>query len=592
MKEVSLAISDKVREKLKSKYGHMADELLELCPYQLAIYQDIPFASADEYVMEKTGIDTLCPKRISNALHYTLLAIERGIKAQEGDAFSEQVSRIAGSTCIPKSKVYDLLEELLGIEEGSITLPILDKAVKDLAIRGKISVNRIGDQILLATKKTFTAEKESAGRICSLLSGSGLVEETPKAVKKMFSAIDAAMATTGMILSQEQKNAVAMVLRNRVSVLTGGPGTGKSATQKVLVESLRLLNPSAKIRCIAPTGMAAMRMTEATGCEASTIHKALGLMPGELKAKNVLTDDLILVDESSMLDIFVFSSLLKSISDRSTVVFIGDVAQLPSIAAGNILENLISSVVPVTELTKVFRQGDNSIAFNCAKIKTGNTQLDEDDSFSFIEKSSSKDIQQAVCELYAEEVKKSGIDSVCCLSPYRRKTKTGVNQLNRAIRKKLSPEFHGFCEREDGIRIYTGDKITFLRNKEGLVNGDTGTAVKAYEGTCVCRFGDKELTLTGEDLSSIEPAFAQTVHKAQGQEYQTVIVVCDEAHQGFLSRNLVYTSISRAKKNCICVGSRKVLEDAISGLISEPERFGALTGLIDNGFIGNQKNFF
>lgn len=564
---------------LREKYGTIADDLLITCPYDLAIVQDIPFAAADRYVMNNTSIDKLCPRRIANAVYYTLKAIETGIKAQE-DSFSQRVSKIAGSTCIPKSQIYDYIEDLLGLEEGSITLPLLDKAVKFLALEGNVSVNRIDDQVLLSTKKAFTAEKQAAERISFMLTGNGLIAEKPKALKKMYRAIDSAMAETGMILSQEQKNAVSMILRNRISVLTGGPGTGKSATQKVLVESLKTLQPSASIRCIAPTGMAAMRMTEATGCEAMTIHRALGLMPGELKSKKLLTEDLILVDESSMIDIFLLEALLKNISDKSSLVFIGDVAQLPSIAAGNILKNIISSKVPVTELTKVFRQGDNSIAFNCAKIKAGNTLLDEDESFSFVEADTSAEIQKKVCRLYAEEVERSGIDSVCCLSPYRRKTKTGVNQLNRAIRKELSKEQKGYCERVDGIRIYTGDKITFLKNKDGLVNGDSGTAVKAYKGTCVCRFGEKELVLTGEDLSSIEPAFAQTVHKAQGQEYKTVIVVCDEAHQGFLTRNLVYTSISRAKKRCICVGSRRVLENAILEGDSGPERFGALTDLI------------
>lgn len=567
-------------DSLREKYGTIADELLLTCPYQMAIVGDIPFATADEYVMKNTGINELCPARIASALLYTLKTIEVGIKAEEDDPFSQRVAQIAGSTCIPKSQIYDFIEDLLGLQEGSIEMPILDKAVKFLALEGRISVNRISDQVLLATKRAFAAEQEAAAKIGSMLQKDGLIAETPKALKKMFSAIDSAMAVTGMILSQEQKNAVSMVLRNRISVLTGGPGTGKSATQKVLVESLRLLHPSASIRCIAPTGMAAMRMAEATGCEATTIHKALGLMPGELKSTRILTEDLILVDESSMIDIFLLRTLVESVSDNSSLVFIGDVAQLPSIAAGNILENIISSRVPVTELTKVFRQGDNSIAFNCAKIKNGHVLLDEDESFSFIEKESSAEIQKTVCQIYAEEVRNNGSDSVCCLSPYRRKTKTGVNQLNRAIRKELSTGHNGFCEREDGIRIYTGDKITFLRNRDGLVNGDTGTAVKAYKGGCVCRFGEKELTLTGDDISAIEPAFAQTVHKAQGQEYKTVIVICDEAHKGFLSRNLVYTSISRAKKKCICIGSRRVLEDAILEGDSGPKRFGALSELI------------
>lgn len=578
-----LGVKESVWDALASKYTRAGTEdILRVCPYQLAINQDVPFDVIDGYVRKDSPVDNLCPARIRNGLLYTLSAIEKGETTREAtedtDAYGDAVREIAGSTCIPKSRVYDLLEALLGLEEGVIDMPLLDAVIKNLVSAGRVSVNRIGDQIFLANKKTYIAEHEAAECVRTLLEKDGLVKIDAKSKKAMYAAVDQAQAMTGLLLSQEQKNAVCMILQSRISILTGGPGTGKSATLKILVESLKLLRPYASIRCIAPTGQAASRMVEATGCEATTIHKALGMTPGETKSHAELTNDIVLVDESSMIDAHLFSALLKSLSEKTSVVFIGDTAQLPSISAGNVLAELIQSRVPVSQLTKVFRQGDNSIAFNCAKIKNGNTSLDMDESFTFIECKDSKAISKKVCELFAAEVEKSGLDSVCCLTPYRHLTKTGVNSLNRAIRSKLHDTASlTWCD-AGGIRVYTGDKIVFLRNRYGLVNGETGIAVRASKGQCICSFGNKEITLRGDDLASIEPAYAQTVHKAQGQEYKTCIVVIDEAHSSFMNKALVYTSLSRAKQRCICVGSHRALSDAVAHTAGR--RFSCLSGLI------------
>ena len=289
-------------------------------------------------------------------------------------------------------------------------------------------------------------------------------------------------------------------------------------------------------------------------------------MPGASKeSRETLSESLIICDEASMIDSYVFRELMLSVSEHSTIVFVGDVAQLPSVSAGNVLAELIASEsVPVTRLTKIFRQGDNSIAFNCAKIQAGNPRLDLDASFEFIEKKSSKAISKEVVEIYKREAEANGADSVVVLTPYRRSTKTGVNSLNNALRKALKDIDHlTYCQQKSGLRIYTGDKITFLRNRDGLVNGETGTAVRCYGDKAVCRFGDKEITLSGDDLSCIEPAFAQTVHKSQGLEYPVCIIVLDEKHQNMLSREIVYTAISRSKKKCICVGQRQLLDEAV-----------------------------
>lgn len=586
-KELSpFGVSKPECEILIERYGlYGAIDLLKSCPYLITLDPGMDFRGIDGYIMKKTGVSATCPARIAHALLYTLYACERGAakNAEDRTSFDERIAETAGSTCIAKGDMYDLIEELLGLEEGSISLPLLDKCIKHLALTGKISVNRIGNQVFLATKSAYTAEKEAAELVSSKLAASA----KPRRLKSLYKAIDSAMAATGKILSQEQKSAVAMILQNKLSVLTGGPGTGKTQTELVLIQALRYLDPSATVRCIAPTGQAARRMTDATGCPATTIHKALNIIPGSnSESDSSLSESLIICDEASMIDAFLFRDLMKSLSDSSTIVFVGDVAQLPSVGAGNVLAELIASEsVPVTRLTKIFRQGDNSIAFNCAKIQSSNPRLDLDASFEFIERTSSNAISKEVVSLYKEEAEKNGVDSVVVLTPYRRSTKTGVNRLNDALRSALKDTSSlSYCKNPSGVRIYTGDKITFLRNRDGLVNGETGTAVKCFSGTAVCRFGDKEITLTGDDLDFIEPAFAQTVHKSQGLEYPTCIIVIDEKHMKMLSQEIIYTAISRSKKRCVCVGFKSLLERAINGSGTKNVRSSCLAHLIDRVF--------
>lgn len=570
-------------ENMIDKYGLYGSlDILRVCPYQLTLEQDAEFSVIDRYVLNKTKVDTLCPSRIAYALLYTLNICESGAARSAEDnenTFDEMIAHNAGSTCIAKSRIYDFIESLLGFEEGTIEQPLLDKCIKHLSLAGKVSVNRIGDQIYLATKSAYSAEKEAAEIAATMLTAPLKYGR----LKPVFKAIDSAMAMTGKILSQEQKNAVFMILQNKMSVLTGGPGTGKTQTELVLIQALKNLDPNATVRCIAPTGQAARRMTDATGCPATTIHKALNIIPGsDVRSDCKLSESLIICDEASMIDAFLFRDLMKSLSESSTIVFVGDVAQLPSVGAGNVLAELIASEsVPVTRLTKIFRQGDNSIAFNCAKIQSGNPRLDLDASFEFIEKPSSNAISKEVVSLYKKEAEKNGIDSVMVLTPYRRSTKTGVNRLNDALRSALKDTSSlSYCENKS-VRIYTGDKITFLRNRDGLVNGETGTAVKCFSGTAVCRFGDKEITLKGDDLDFIEPAFAQTVHKSQGLEYPTCIIVIDERHMNMMSREIIYTAISRSKKRCVCVGFKSLLERAINGTGTKNVRSSCLAHLID-----------
>lgn len=246
-KELSpFGVSKPECEILIERYGlYGAIDLLKSCPYLITLDPGMDFRGIDGYIMKKTGVSATCPARIAHALLYTLYACERGAakNAEDRTSFDERIAETAGSTCIAKGDMYDLIEELLGLEEGSISLPLLDKCIKHLALTGKISVNRIGNQVFLATKSAYTAEKEAAELVSSKLAASA----KPRRLKSLYKAIDSAMAATGKILSQEQKSAVAMILQNKLSVLTGGPGTGKTQTELVLIQALRYLDPSATV---------------------------------------------------------------------------------------------------------------------------------------------------------------------------------------------------------------------------------------------------------------------------------------------------------------------------------------------------------
>lgn len=581
---IPFPVTDKEAVSIFTTYGSVFLDLLENRPYDIvrAGFTGVGFEKLDKWAMEQGKINALSTDRISAAIYYILHACvsgKYGTCEDPDNKFAQQMALLTGSTCVPKSSFYTLLENLLGLQEDSVDMTLLDSAVKELVLTGSISLTRAGDEIYLALSEMYQAENCSAEEIR---------KKIPNAVKdktltEAFRKIDDAMAMTGKLLSSEQRDAVAMVLTHPFSVITGGPGTGKTQTELVLVKALQLMKPNATVRCIAPTGLAAKRMSEATGCNACTIHNLLGLTPGQslTRKRPMIMDDLVICDEVSMLDASLLMSLMMSLSDNTSIVFVGDTAQLPSIGAGNVLAELIESKrVPVSTLTKVFRQKNNSIAFNCSKIRGGNPRLEEDASFSFIEKKSSEAIAKTVVDLYKQEAEKGA--KIAVLTPYRRSTATGVRNLNKEIRKQFVDTSNtSYCSARDGIRVYEGDIVEFLKNAEniGLVNGALGTVKECGKGYCVCDFEGNTIKLSSNELEYIEPAFAQTVHKSQGQEYETCIIVVDPKHETMLSRNIVYTAISRCKKKCICVGSKDALTKAI--LDSDRSRRSNLGKFID-----------
>lgn len=365
------------------------------------------------------------------------------------------------------------------------------------------------------------------------------------------------------ILSDEQCNAVCMALNNPISIITGGPGTGKTMIQKSIINATQKLIPKAKILLAAPTGRAARRMSESTGYPAHTIHSALGIYAGADDQQEVeqLDCDLLLIDEFSMVDSNVARLLFSAIPNKTRVIMVGDKQQLPSVGPGAVLRELIASeVIPVTTLTNVFRQAKgSSIGVNSRRMIVGNTTMFEDESFVFIEKKTSDEIAEAVRELYKKNMDTYGMDEIMVLSPYRRSTSTGVNLLNKELQKLV----------HDGdVENFTvNDKVMYTKNDNGLANGDVGFITKIEtkdnEHFVTVDFGNGEVVLEDDAIENLDLAYATTIHKSQGSEAKLVIMVSDRSHAYMLRRNLVYTGVTRAKQALIIVGDKKTFLDAI-----------------------------
>ena len=497
--------------------------------------------------------------RMAEAAVIAVLSLTSGGGEEFGqDDFAREINTLAGSTCLPLNKVIDFAKELLKYESVSEE-DIMDAVYRlHFAKRILFTKKQGGSYIYIASnaETEFEAARMIRERLDKAKSFPVRFSTNP------YETIDTAQTVLGLYLSYEQVDAVMTALKNRIAVITGGPGTGKTQTEKILLEAYRRLSGGKPVTLVAPTGQAAKRMTASTGYPASTIHLALGIFPGETdpgKAK-MLPDGLLVIDEASMLDNELLRMLLAKTPDSASIVFIGDADQLPSIGAGNVFEEL-TRCVPVARLTKIFRQGGDAadIAYNAARIKTGTTQMIEGDRFSFVKAGSSGEIQKTVCELYKKAAEKSGLESVVVLSPLRRFTETGVNLLNTALRKTVSDETR-YVEYE-GTKLYLNDKVVFLRNKLGLVNGDIGKVSEIRGETVVCSFGDITIKLSGSELSWVTPAYAETIHKSQGDEYPIVILVADESHPN--SKALVYTAVTRAKERVIVVGSKAAFENAV-----------------------------
>ena len=385
---------------------------------------------------------------------------------------------------------------------------------------------------------------------------------------------------SGHKLHYHQRDAVKMVCNNNFSVLTGGPGTGKTTVLSAITYCLRALDQRIKIIFTAPTGKAARRITESTGEHASTVHKKLNI-GNNSNLSSVFYEDAMFIDESSMNDIELSNILMKSIPDGRKIVFVGDVDQLPSVGPGAVLRDLIASnTVPVTMLTHTFRQDNNSKLFaNICNIRNGIPQFIDGEDFHSIllppGKGQEKLATQQILSAYQKAIKKYGIDKVVVLVPYRKK-KLCSNSLNNQLQQIANPGKCGYQYTNQSDRnvlfFKKNDFVMQLVNRDECANGDVGQVISSSAAGIKVKYTDATVSYTPDDLGQLALAYSMTIHKSQGSEYQCVIMCFLEEHKIMLQRNLIYTGITRAKKECIVIYQQKALEKACK-TIADANRF-------------------
>ena len=531
--------------KLYKEYGKDAIKIVQEHPYRLCELAGIGFKTADKIAMSM-GFDTMCPERISEGILYTLTDAET-----------------RGHLCIEKD---DFIKECLKtLETPELTAGIVGKYANELISNQRICVY----DDCLYSGRTYIAEKVLA-----------IYLERQLAMQKKFryDNLDAELDKEEKLLkirfAPEQREAVKTALTNGISIITGGPGTGKTSIQRAILDIYSHNNPKNIICCCAPTGRAARRMEESTGYDSSTVHKALCLMAGEdgeYGSPENIDADLVLIDETSMLDIYLSGNLFSALKPGTQVIFVGDADQLPSVGPGAVLNEMIGcGRIPTVRLEKVFRQSAGSrIATNAKLIKQNNVGLEYGDDFQFIDSSDITVSADLIARMYVEEVDKYGVDNVALLTPFRQRTETGANALNEKIRDIINPSSADKPEITHGKRLFRkGDKVMQIKNRDDVNNGDIGYIIRiescAGDKTAYIDFGDgrvKEYDSTELDL--IDLGYASTIHMAQGAEYKSVIINLQKAHYVMLTRPLVYTAVTRGKERVIFVGERKALCTAI-----------------------------
>ena len=538
-----------------SIYKHFGQEALDVVrrhPYKLCEMAGIGFITADN-IATSMGLSRTSSERIAAGLLHTL-------KDAEGKG---------GHLCLPKQCFMQKCTDLLDTPE--VTEAMAANEAYKLLMDNKLEL--YNGQVFRSM--TAGAERSLASRIWEQLAFGSIRNKGD-----LEASIDTEQKKMRIRFAPEQRQAIKACLSSHISIITGGPGTGKTLIQRALLNIYADQYPNAKIVCCAPTGRAARRMAQCTGYPASTIHKALGLLAGddgEFNEPEPLDADLILVDEVSMLDIYLARHLFNAIPHGCQIALIGDADQLPSVGPGAVLSELIAcGLIPVVKLDRVYRQDAGSrIAVNAKLIRHNNVGLEYGDDFILAQSTDLDSSADEIEKLYLDEVARLGIDNVALLTPFRQKTSTGVNALNERLRAKINPPIAGKPEATMGRRLFRqGDKVMWTKNRDDINNGDIGyiTGITSSDGdvTIGVDFGDGRIAeLDLSELDHLELAYALTIHKSQGSEYDSVIVNMQTAHYVMLKRPLIYTAITRAKERVAIVGDRKAVCIAINTVDAE-----------------------
>ncbi len=486
-----------------------------------------------------------------------------------------------GHTCLPRKKLTEAASELLGVEEERI-----DAALDTFCSEGRICTYTSDDVTYVMTRDVFLAEKRIAEKLYEMQSQMATFDSDD-----ISAMIEKAELHIGIRYAALQREALYEALHRSVMILTGGPGTGKTTVVRAMLSIFRSLGM--KTVLAAPTGRAAKRLSEATSEEAKTIHRMLEMerrsdedVVFNRNEQNPLEESVVIVDESSMIDLSLMDALMRALRRRSKLILIGDANQLPSVGAGNVLADLIAcGDVYTVCLTEIFRQSQQSlIVTNAHRIHEGEEPVltATDNDFFFVQREHEGEIAAAVADLITRRLPKAygkEISTKIQVITPSRKGSGGVEQLNRLLQERINPKGKLKNEKEShGVTFRVGDRVMQICNNyeiewekngavgQGLFNGDIGIIERIHlsEHTMRVRFDDKTADYGFDQLNELELAYAITVHKSQGSEYPVVVIPMYACPPMLRTRNLFYTAVTRAKDMVILVGQRRIVSDMVA----------------------------
>lgn len=538
----SNGVSTAFAVKIFKTYGNKSINIVKANPYRLADdIWGIGFLTADKIAL-KMGFDRNSFERCRSGLVYVLNELSR-----DGHCYATRDQLYAEAT-----KMLELEPQLL---EKTLAVMIEEKTV-------------IAEDDDLYLPSLYYSEQGTAKRIREILA-----QKSPYQGLDVQDIIETLEKTEGIQYDEIQREAVKTAAASKFMVLTGGPGTGKTTTTLAVIKVFQRLG--AQVALAAPTGRAAKRMTEATGMEAKTIHRLLEYKPPEgckKNAENPLECDVLIIDETSMVDIILMYNLIKAVDNKTIIILVGDVDQLPSVGAGNVLGDIIQSgIVNVVKLTKIFRQAQGSaIITNAHKINRGEfpTQGGRDSDFFFLEEEDPVRIVGTIRDLCLKRLPAyynvDPVNDIQILCPMQR-GETGTQNLNAVLQEALNKS--DISIRYGGMVYKLGDKVMQIKNNydKNVFNGDIGsiTHIDPEERTLIINFDGSLVEYDASELDETVLSYAATVHKSQGSEYKIVIAPFTIQHYMMLKRNLLYTCITRAKKLMILVGTKKAVGIAV-----------------------------
>lgn len=535
-------------------FGAKSIDILTENPYRLCEISGFGFKRVDA-IVKKGNTPLNSPMRIHGAV-ITALDTQR---QDNGHLFIDETTLLQTTA--------EMLNEDLPSSDMLVKTSEIDVIIDDMILMGEI----VCSEGRIYSTKSFVMENETAEKVAQLIS-------MPPLAIDISSILEHVRKNFGIALSQRQSEAVYMAFSSNLSIITGSPGTGKTTVLKAIIEVFKALNPKGKIKLAAPTGRASRRMAESTGQnDATTLHSMLGLQGEDgyfNKSKDLspIDADLIIVDESSMIDMWLAQQFFSRVKPTTRVILVGDVDQLQSVGAGDVFRELINcGLIPVTTLDQIFRQQEGSrIAVNAKAINNDQTRLSYGDDFTFHKCQTQEQASDIIIKVFCDLVSKHGIENVQILSPYRKKGSCAVSELNLTIREMVNPYNGGLPDLKVGSNYFrVGDKIMQNKNNDKASNGDIGfirdIGVNEKNETIITiEFAtERKVEYTMEDMKNIELAYATTIHKAMGSEYDIVIMPIIKSHYNMLKRNLVYTGITRAKSRVILIGQIGMLCMAI-----------------------------